>query len=218
MLALSSEGSSADEETHTHAHTHTHTHTHTKQRPAEKDVNRVRQSSAATSYNIITLDQTRHYTDRKALYTNAYHTLTLQWECVSKPTSSPLAIIFLCVSASVSTVPFTPNNWKSTTTLAHVTAWQICDLKNRQTSWLLAAVTSCVKALFIMSERLLTTTDAGRNGGFFWEKCCHQTPTLLQQCADYLNLYQHLKDGWICVCYRNWVEYSWLAKWRSDQS
>ncbi len=53
-------------------------------------------------------------TDRKALYTNAYHTLALQWQCVSKPTSSPLAIIFLCVSASVSTVPFTPNNWKKT--------------------------------------------------------------------------------------------------------
>lgn len=59
---------------------------------------------------------TRPYTDRKALYTSAYHTVTLQWESVSKPTSSPLAIIFLCVSASVSTGPFTPNNWKSTIT------------------------------------------------------------------------------------------------------
>lgn len=61
-----------------------------------------------------------------------YKCSTVQWECVSTPTSSPLAIIFLCVSASVSTATFTPNNWRSTTTSARSTAPPMTNTRSEQ--------------------------------------------------------------------------------------
>lgn len=100
MPAPGSVGSSTDNETHsTDRQRQTITVT-------QRQINRLQNNYTGS-------DQTLHRQESLV-----YQRLTLQWECVSKPTSSPLAIIFLCVSASVRTAPFTPNNWKSAAALA----------------------------------------------------------------------------------------------------
>lgn len=76
MPAPGSEGSRAaythTTHTPTHARTRPHRHTHT-----QGDSNSKLSWDTYTCNNIIISNHSRHYTDRKALYTSAYHTVTV---------------------------------------------------------------------------------------------------------------------------------------------
>lgn len=140
----------------------------------------------------MTLQRTRHDTDSRALCAVVCCVLVPQWECVSSPTSSPLAIIFLCVSASVSTAPFTPNNCEehnnNNISTDRDTHTHTHDPGRGQTSSGRTAMTSYIWHLLIMLNCVLVAHRAGddfQGWGVFhlntsvqswWEGCWVWTP------------------------------------------